>query len=195
MTVQTVPGWVAALINNPRRKDDAAVRANACRILSPYATGLIAIGEPTARGRPGGDRLTRDQLKALWLHRAVAGRLVSDPDGVLAKAAANLERLRSVHPDGMAAKWLERWSAVLDAGVESVLTVLTSTRPDDVELRQNSPFAGVLPESERRAVLAAFAQSWREQPAVRRCSGSGAGAGGAASGGPAAGESGQHESA
>jgi len=25
--------------------------------------------------------LTRDQLKALWLHHAVASRLVSDPDG------------------------------------------------------------------------------------------------------------------
>jgi excisionase family DNA binding protein len=25
--------------------------------------------------------LTRDQLKALWLHHAVAGRLVVDPDG------------------------------------------------------------------------------------------------------------------
>ncbi|GAA3748353.1 helix-turn-helix domain-containing protein [Plantactinospora mayteni] len=110
--------------------------------------------------------LTRDQLKALWLHRAVAGRLVSDPDGVLAKAAANLERLRSVHPDGMAAKWLERWREVLDAGVESVLTVLTSRRPDDVELRQNSPFAGVLPEAERRAVLAAFTQSWRSDRAA-----------------------------
>ncbi|WP_234358917.1 excisionase family DNA-binding protein [Plantactinospora sp. BC1] len=110
--------------------------------------------------------LTRDQLKALWLHRAVAGRLVSDPDAVLAKAAANLERLRSVHPDGMAAKWLERWRAVLDAGVESVLTVLTSRRPDDVELRQNSPFAGVLSETERRAVLAAFAQRWRSDRAA-----------------------------
>src|SRR6266550_7131879 len=29
--------------------------------------------------------LTRDQLKALWLHRAVAGRLVADPVAVLSK--------------------------------------------------------------------------------------------------------------
>jgi excisionase family DNA binding protein len=32
--------------------------------------------------------LTRDQLKALWLHCAVAGRLVADPDGVLSTARA-----------------------------------------------------------------------------------------------------------
>jgi hypothetical protein len=105
--------------------------------------------------------LTRDQLKALWLHRAVAGRLVSDPDAVLTKATTNLQRLRQVHPDGMAANWLERWQAVLDAGAEAVLDVLTSRTPDAVELRQNSPFAGVLPESDRQAVLTAFAGQWR----------------------------------
>jgi excisionase family DNA binding protein len=110
--------------------------------------------------------LTRDQLKALWLHRAVAGRLVSDPEAVLVKAAANLERLREVHPDGMAAMWLDRWRAVLDEGIEAVLEVLTSRAPHAVELRQNSPFAGVLPDAERRAVLAAFAARWRNERAA-----------------------------
>jgi hypothetical protein len=52
--------------------------------------------------------VTRDRLKALWLHRAVAGRLVADPDGVLSKARANLDRMRRVHRDGMAAMWLDR---------------------------------------------------------------------------------------
>lgn len=107
--------------------------------------------------------LTRDQLKSLWLHRAVAGRLVADPDEVLATAAENLRRLKRVHPDGMAAMWLERWRQVLDAGAEAVLEVLTSRGGDAAELRQNSPFAGVLPESTRQAVLAAFAERWRRE--------------------------------
>jgi excisionase family DNA binding protein len=110
--------------------------------------------------------LTRDQFKALWLHRAVAGRLVVDPDGVLAKARSNLERLRRVHRDGMAAMWLDRWQAVLDDGVEAVLDTLTSRSPDAVELRQNSPFAGVLAETERRSVLTAFASTWRRDHAA-----------------------------
>jgi len=105
--------------------------------------------------------LTRDQTKALWLHRAVAGRLVADPDAVLTKARANLGRLRRIHPDGMAAVWLNRWQAALDEGAEAVLEVLTSRAPHAVELRQNSPFAGVLTETERHAVLAAFAASWQ----------------------------------
>jgi hypothetical protein len=45
------------------------------------------------------------------------------------------------------------------ADVEAVLDALTSRVPHAVELRQNSPFAGVLPETERRAVLAAFVAS------------------------------------
>jgi excisionase family DNA binding protein len=110
--------------------------------------------------------LTRDQIKALWLHRAVAGRLVTDPDRVLAKAEANLERLRRVHPGGMASLWLDRWRATLDDGVEAVLDVLTSRSAHAVELRQNSPFAGVLSETERQAVLAAFAARWRAEHAA-----------------------------
>jgi len=110
--------------------------------------------------------LTRDQLKALWLHRAVAGRLVQDPHAVLLKAARNLDRLRLVHPDGMAARWLDRWRTVLDAGAEAVLDVLTSGEPHAIELRQNSPFAGVLSEAERQAVLGAFADHWRHERAA-----------------------------
>lgn len=110
--------------------------------------------------------LTRDQLKSLWLHRAVAGRLVADPDAVLDRAVTNLRRLQSVHPDGMAAMWLDRWRQVLEAGVESVLDVLTSRSRDAAELRQNSPFAGVLPEGVRQAVLTAFAEHWRRERAA-----------------------------
>jgi excisionase family DNA binding protein len=110
--------------------------------------------------------LTRDQHKALWLHQAVAGKLVTDPQTVLAKAATNLERLRQVHSGGMAAAWLDRWRATIDGGVEAVLDVLTSRAPKAVELRQNSPFAGVLSEPERQSVLAAFAHHWRREHAA-----------------------------
>jgi hypothetical protein len=110
--------------------------------------------------------LTRDQLKALWLHRAVAGKVVADPAVVLAKAAVNLDRLQRIHPEGMATVWLERWRSTLRAGVEAVLEVLTSRSEYAVELRQNSPFAGVLSEAERQAVLAAFGDYWRSERAA-----------------------------
>ncbi|MFV2022212.1 helix-turn-helix domain-containing protein [Micromonospora sp. LOL_023] len=101
--------------------------------------------------------LIRDQYKALWLHHAVAGRLVADPDLVLQKAASNLERLRAIHPDGMTRHWLDRWAEVLTGGTEVVLETLTSRSALADELRQNSPFAGVLTEAERQSVLRSFA--------------------------------------
>jgi hypothetical protein len=67
------------------------------------------------------------------------------------------------HPDGMAALWLDRWRTVFRDGAEAVLDMLTSRASYAVELRQNSPFAGVLPEPERRAVLTAFANRWRDE--------------------------------
>jgi len=104
--------------------------------------------------------LTRDQERSLWLHRVAAGRLAIDPDSVLARVQANLEHLSRVHPSGMSAVWLAEWQAVLAEGEDAVFTVLTSTGPRAIELRQNSPFAGVLRPEERAAALAAFRDHW-----------------------------------
>lgn len=104
--------------------------------------------------------LLRDQERSLWLHRAVAGRLAVDPEQVLAAAAQNLRRLQEVHPSGMTARWLTRWQEVFDRGLDAVFEALTSSAAWAVELRQNSPFAGVLPEQERAAVLASFRAHW-----------------------------------
>jgi hypothetical protein len=111
--------------------------------------------------------MTRDQFKALWLHRAVVGKMVADPELVLARMTANLERLRAVHPTGMTAHWLDRWSETLGEGTEAELDMLTAHTPLAMELRQNSPFAGVLTQAERQAVLTAFASNWRQGHAAR----------------------------
>jgi excisionase family DNA binding protein len=106
--------------------------------------------------------LTREQLETLWLHRAVAGKVVQNSGPLLATAEINLRRLRRLHPDGPAAQWLDRWEVVLEEGVETVLDVLTSSGEYAALLRRTSPFAGILSEAERRTVLAAFAESRRD---------------------------------
>jgi excisionase family DNA binding protein len=105
-------------------------------------------------GRTGG--LTRDQLRSLWLHRAIAGKLVVDPDRILGRARGNLRRLQAAHPRGQAARMLADWAQLLDGPAEDVAEVLTSKDQRAVELRQNSPFAGLLSERERMAVLRSF---------------------------------------
>ena len=107
--------------------------------------------------------LSRAEQESLWLHRAVAGRVVADPPTVLAAAMATLRRLRRMHPEGRAWEWLDRWEAVIEDGVDSVLEALTSSSDQAVALRQTSPFAGVLSEAERKVVLDAFAASRRDR--------------------------------
>jgi hypothetical protein len=99
------------------------------------------------------DRLTRDQIRSLWLGYALAGKLVADPTGVLEKARINLAHLRDVHSRGAADRWLSEWQVLLDGPIMGVLDVLTSRSPRARELRQNSPFAGVLGERERQQLL------------------------------------------
>jgi excisionase family DNA binding protein len=108
-------------------------------------------------------RLTREQLKQLWLHRAVAGKVVQNPPALLAAASINLRCLRRIHSDEPAGNWLDRWEAVIDDGVETVLDALTSSAEYAIELRVMSPFGGILTEAERRAVLDAFADSRRDR--------------------------------
>ncbi|MFN0064102.1 MAG: helix-turn-helix domain-containing protein [Myxococcaceae bacterium] len=114
--------------------------------------------------RTGTSRLTKDQLRSLWLAHAVAARLVEDPVGVLAVARTNVKRMLDGSARGSARVWLQQWEALLDGPVEAVLAALTSRSPRFRELRQNTPFAGVLSEDQRRAVLRGFALAHHEEP-------------------------------
>jgi excisionase family DNA binding protein len=96
----------------------------------------------------------RPEAERSWrLHIAVAGKVAGNPEEALALARMNLAHMRQVHDDGSADAWLDQWEQVLDSGVAAVLDVLTSRAPLAVELRQNTPFAGVLTQDERRHVL------------------------------------------
>ena len=101
-------------------------------------------------------RLTRDQKRSLWLGYAIAGKLVADPQRVIDHARENLARLRKVHARGSSRRWLDEWERLLDDSVDAVLEALTSHTPRARELRQNSPFAGVLSDAERKRVLERF---------------------------------------
>jgi len=102
-------------------------------------------------------RMTRDQKRSLWLAYALAGQIVTDPARAGRIARQNLDRMRRTSR-GRTQKWLDEWDRLLDGSLERLLGVLTSRSPRARELRQNSPFAGLLDEDERQQVL----RSWRE---------------------------------
>ncbi len=91
----------------------------------------------------------RAAARSLALHRAGARRLDDDPDAVLVAARRNLTTMRAIHADGSADRWLDAWAALLDGPVIEVARVLTEESESAHELRQNTPFAGILSASER----------------------------------------------
>ena len=122
--------------------------------------------EAILSGEGAGPRMTRDQVRSLWLHRAVAGRVAADPDGVLARARATVDRWLAGWPDDGAARSLRQWRDLIDSGPEAVMATLVSPAPDARELRQTSPFTRVLSEAERQSIVRAFHASW-ERGAIR----------------------------
>jgi len=101
-------------------------------------------------------RMSRDQRRSLWLNTAVAGKLVADPEKSLHVARRNLDTLVRTHTRGQGARWLAEWSRLLEGPTERILEVLTSPTPWAREMRQNSPFSGLLDDDERAMILIAF---------------------------------------
>jgi excisionase family DNA binding protein len=104
------------------------------------------------------ERLTRDQQRSLWLAYAVAGRIVADPARARQAAMENLARMRE-SSRGQARRWLDEWERLLAGPIEKLLQVLVSPSPKGRELRQNTPFAGVVGDAERFAVL----EAWKDR--------------------------------
>lgn len=95
--------------------------------------------------------LTFEERRSLAISTAVAAKLREDPMAVLGKARENIEKMRSVGPGEQ--RWVDVWESLLALGAGHVEALLTSTDQFARDLRQSSPFAGVLTQQERREVL------------------------------------------
>lgn len=126
------------------------------RVLRQDLDAYIQRGDPQHR---------RETLRSLWLNRAIAGKLAHDPERVLAKARQNLDRFRRIHGRGTVRRWLDEWERIIDEGPEAVMRTLAAETSHAADLRQNSPFPGVLTQHERRQVLDAFARHWNRRAA------------------------------
>ena len=98
--------------------------------------------------------MTREDRRSLALHRAIADRLIEEPRQVLDRAHRNLALMwdRNPHAHDLLAEWREILSRPTDAIVEAMLDPGLRAR----DLRQVTPFAGVLGASERTKVYRAF---------------------------------------
>jgi len=98
--------------------------------------------------------MTREERRSLHLHRAIARRLEESPELVLARAQDTLLLMRGKHPE--AEQLFREWEVLLDRPVSELLPALIDPSPRGRELRQVTPFAGILTAEERTGVYRSF---------------------------------------
>jgi hypothetical protein len=91
----------------------------------------------------------RTHQRGLAYHQAVAGRLSKQ---TVADARYALYRWREQGRIDLL--YVQRWDHILSMPLKGIREAITAVGTDADDLRQNSPFAGVLTEPERRRVLA-----------------------------------------
>ena len=97
-------------------------------------------------------RWTRVEEKSLAVHRQIAARLLLDPTNVVKKARCNLDKLQTAD-HGHARRRLDEWDRILDRRADEIVTAMLARTQTGIDLRQMTPFAGVLTDTERRRAL------------------------------------------
>jgi len=98
-------------------------------------------------------RLSGPEIRTLEMHRAIAAKIEGDPEGVRECARHNLEVLRVADTLGNTEPYLDAWENLINGSVARLISVMTSTDQAARDLRQASPFAGVLSDEERLEVI------------------------------------------
>lgn len=95
---------------------------------------------------------------ALAYHRAVAERLLREPEAVINHARQNLTRW--TEGDAGEMQPLEEWQRLIDGSdVDRLIEIITDTSDEGQRLRSSSPFVGTLSPEKRLEILASCEQS------------------------------------
>ena len=108
----------------------------------------VDIARLLPRRRPRGHRTA--ELQALAYHRLLAERL---SPGLVEEA---MRRLRRWERDGrIDPRWAYEWQEILESPIPRIAKAISADAPRSIELRQSSPFAGLLTPQERRRLTRA----------------------------------------
>ncbi|MCQ3812614.1 MAG: helix-turn-helix transcriptional regulator [Acidimicrobiia bacterium] len=104
-----------------------------------------------------GTPFTRDQERSLFLHIAISQVLRSRGAEVIDIARCNILRMRSVNPHASAL--LDEWDRILEGTDNQIVARMLDPSEHGRDLRQVTPFAGVLSPAQRAAVYRSFRNS------------------------------------
>jgi len=97
--------------------------------------------------------MTREDRRSLFLHRVMAAKLSDQSQQVLALARVNLDVMSEIG----GRRLLNEWRVILERPVDEIVAVMVDPGVHARDLRQVTPFAGVLSARERAQTYAAFA--------------------------------------
>ena len=104
-----------------------------------------------------GTPFTRDQARSLELHAAIAKVLRARGSVVVETARRNISRMRSMNPH--ASPLLDEWERILEGTTDQIVARILDPSEHGRDLRQVTPFAGVLSPAQRAAVYRSFRNS------------------------------------
>ena|SRR5258705_12084879 len=93
--------------------------------------------------------------RSLEMHRFIADKIRAEPD-LFVVASRNIERWS--HTATRSHAHLEEWARILNKGMQVALAFATEDSEHATELRQSTPFSGVLSPKERWD----FLRKWKE---------------------------------
>ncbi|MCU0758545.1 MAG: hypothetical protein MUF07_04990 [Steroidobacteraceae bacterium] len=93
--------------------------------------------------------------RSLAMHVMIARKVDRDPR-LLDVARRNLARWRRKTPAQQRPRWMQTWSELLRRPWPEIAARITAISEEGAQLRQSTPFAGVLTPAERRRIHDAF---------------------------------------
>ena len=99
--------------------------------------------------------MSREDRRSLAFHQAIAILLrEGDPSLIVNKAGNNIQKLQDLHPH--ANRLFSRWKQWLNLPVDTLTHTILDPGLEAREMRQVSPFSGVLTTKERTQILKQF---------------------------------------
>lgn len=90
----------------------------------------------------------------LELHRTLLAKLLGDLSEIRPVVQRNLARMREAVRGDQAAAWLDEWADLIEHPGPALVDAFVATDEHNTDLRQVSPFAGLLTQDERLAAIA-----------------------------------------
>jgi hypothetical protein len=161
----TIKGWVQRGLldgyRSPTNNELFVRRDQLLRLVDKYPVRSDT-SSPSGRSIRGGsdsapisgvDRHRLAELRSLALHKRIAELIKTDPSVVQTAQRRVGGWLDGSERFAGSPEYARRWASLLSGPRRRLLEVLTSDNEESRALRQSSPFAGVLSERERLAII------------------------------------------